>query len=244
MKKMLVILTVLAFFMICCVPSDIQDPQLNRSNKILSIQEVKGIVSKHIIENEYYQKFYSVDSTEFDPRVREISMLDPILVRNLSPSSAVPGDYYIVNGTLLDGQLLAAEAIDAVSGSFIEGKVWINDVDTRIATENELLAYARQIDPDSKYDSLTPVFLYDESVYSVSPLLSWKYSTSSPANSRSLDVEALLLDPFVKGYRALNGVSGKNANMSTIGFYHRAFKISGEIARTITSGNRKLVPID
>lgn len=90
---------------------------------IISENEAKEIVAKEIAESDYYQQYYVLDSEKFDNRVYDITWGETILV-NVVPDGKIfkkETKYYILNGTLPSGQVLAAQTVDAYTGELLDG---------------------------------------------------------------------------------------------------------------------------
>ena len=95
----------------------------NSTNDYLSVENIKEIVAKEIMESEYYQQFYVIDSPKYDERVKDVTWGEIFLVEDMSveKQNYEKKDYYLVSGVLSNGQVVALETIDARTGKFREG---------------------------------------------------------------------------------------------------------------------------
>lgn len=205
------------------------------NEKCISEKTAKEIVAKEISESDYYQQYYVTTSDKFDDRVLDITWGDTVLV------SAIPDGrfftkeekYYILTGVLPDGQVLAAQTVNAHTGELMDGALLINENSDvlRIATESQASEYAAGMGYPAEY--IEAVFYYDGTVYTSDPIFSWKYCINTKNNRSIYDdstklAACLFIDPWVNmGENKENRELSKcNTFFSKADINHRLFVIT------------------
>ncbi len=224
-------------------------------NDYISVESVKEIVSKEIMESEYYQQFYVIDSPKYDERVKDVTWGDVFLVEDISAGEHNNGnmDYYLVSGVLPSGQVVALATIDAKTGKFREGANLLSEKSDKlvIMTPNECKNYLQT--QGYEVNDIYPVYYNDGTVENSSLVYSWKYcaseSNSCSKSARDLKIsECIFVDPWINvGIESdEKSISNKNAYFSKFNYNHRLYKLeTNEVyVRNLKNTSAKFIPLD
>lgn len=222
--------------------------QLALPADIISAEEAKEVIAKYIQESDDYQKLYTVGSLQFDSRVSDISWGDPILVRILPDGTIYleTSYYYVLTGILSDGQVLAAQTVNAQTGKRMEGALFTSETADviRMATPTEAISYSRSLlSGDLVYSA---VYYFDGTPQTTNKIFSWKYLIETQPKARSLNGNTgIYIDPWIQNFRNNNSLTNKNAFFSRINYFHRAFVMDNTIGeKGITRSLSVYKPLD
>lgn len=201
--------------------------------ELISEAKAKEIVAKEIAESDYYQQYYVLDSEKFDERVYDISWGKTVLV-NVIPDGKLfkkETKYYIINGVLPSGQVLAAQTVDAYTGELLDGVSLLEDNsdELKIISTEEAENYVSSLAYNSK--NIEAVYYYDGTEYTIDPIFCWKYcidtkNSRSVFNNSSKIEDFVFIDPWENLDKKEDVLSGSNSFFSKFDYNHRAYKIS------------------
>lgn len=229
-------------------------------NKFSAELPDKNIISeneaKEIAESDYYQQYYVLDSEKFDNRVYDITWGETILV-NVVPDGKIfkkETKYYILNGTLPSGQVLAAQTVDAYTGELLDGVSLLKNGsdELKIISKDEAEDYMSRLAYNTK--NIEVVYYYDGTGYTIDPIFCWKYcintkSSRSVFNNTSKLSDFIFIDPWQNLKDKSIDVSNKNSFFSKFNYNHRAYRISSTVEnenyRSLNSKNNiNFEPVD
>lgn len=205
---------------------------------IISEEKAKEIVANDIIESEYYQQYYVKSSPKFDERVMDITWGKTILITIIPDGKLYKSidKYYLITGILPDGQVLAAQTVNAYTGKLMDGAI-LTDKEAdilRIATEEECSRYLS--DNNYSVKNMEAIFHYDGTFFSVDPIYSWKYCVNIN-NSRSLNSKIsnledyIFIDPWInKNVIKSNELNKYNGYFSKLNYNHRLYKLENTLS--------------
>lgn len=203
---------------------------------IISENEAKEIVAKEIAESDYYQQYYVLDSEKFDNRVYDITWGETILV-NVVPDGKIfkkETKYYILNGTLPSGQVLAAQTVDAYTGELLDGVSLLEEGsdELKIISKDEAENYMSRLAYNTK--NIEVVYYYDGTGYTIDPIFCWKYcintkSSRSLFNNTSKLSDFVFIDPWQSLKDKSIDISNENSFFSKFNYNHRAYRISSSV---------------
>ncbi|MCK9170484.1 MAG: hypothetical protein M0P01_08730 [Treponema sp.] len=172
-------------------------------NGIISEDEAKKIVAKDIAESDYYQQYYVTTSKKYDERVAGITWGNTVLVTVIPDGRMYQSGkkYYLLTGVLPDGQVLAAQTVDAQTGQLEEGALLIDKESDilRLASASQCSDYAARMGYAAK--NIEAVFYFDGTIETEDQIYSWKYCINTK-NNRSLQdgasvSDCVFIDPWI-----------------------------------------------
>lgn len=250
MKKIIVfILLLLVFnFLNSCVSKQ----PVKKTGELLSKEEAMQIVAEHVMKSAYLQDYYVIGSENYDPRVESISWGEPILIDVIADGRKYTKNtkYYLLTGVLPDGQIMAAQTINAYTGSLMDGAYFIDEDSDKllIAEKDDFVDYANS--RGLTVFDIEPVFYCDGTIQTQNTVFSWRYHLIGDKTGRALDGnlsgENYFIDPWVNLSKNTSDLRNDNGFFSRVNYNHRLFKLVKDNGERSVNGEPegKFIPLD
>ncbi len=225
---------------------------VKKTGELLSKEEVMQIVAEHVMKSAYLQDYYVIGSENYDSRVESISWGEPILVDVIADGRKYTKNtkYYLLTGVLPDGQIMAAQTINAYSGYLMDGAYFIDEDSDKllIAEKDDFVDYANS--RGLTVFDIEPVFYCDGTIQTQNTVFSWRYHLIGDKTSRALDGELsgenYFIDPWINLSKNTSDLRNDNGFFSRVNYNHRLFKLVKDNGERSVNGEPegKFIPLD